>query len=227
MELTIEVRQEITSENCNAINLSSDILQKLIHDQRHDFKDILCVELRTPYHETVRSHFCWVKEFTASPGTVQISQYVADTLKVSTGGFICGKESILPPKPDMIKIRASNETFGDVEDIKSQFEKLLCGIKIIKKGMKLTVNGKNTKEETCFIEELLDENGFELDVATVNFGDVKVDFLQTKESQTKEKEEEALQNELKSQIVLGTAIGGSVLISKEEKLAKIMNLLKK
>jgi hypothetical protein len=157
------------------VNLPHCFLNHLLENGYSFDQGILCLKLTSVF----ASYYSCMKEFTRDRETIDIPMGINMVLNVINGSYV-RVEKVIAVAPYLIKLQAHNESFGKIENIKSQLEKLFVDMKIVNAGSTLSVDGP-IGPEPFNVLEILTESGEEMEFGLTIESDLNIDFEETLE----------------------------------------------
>ena len=209
--VTVKLNKKLSGYH---IQVSTSFIPLLQYDTGDE---VVCMKLSTLY-ENENVQYCTVVDFISHENLVEVSVDLMRILMISEGDLIQVEQVSCPNFPDIISIRAHNESFGNVSSIKERLENVISSMRILHLGDVLEIKCPDICEPFT-VEKMVDKNGSPMDMSCVVNTEVKIDFLRTVESI---KREEA---EIDSETNGGYLLGG-VCLSREEQIAKFEKLVK-
>jgi hypothetical protein len=221
IEMQYQVQLNASLER-GLVNLPENFFRFLL-ENNHDFEEILCIKIATPSN---LFDYCSVNEFTAEATHIQVSNYLMTKLQITSGSFVEFTMVSCPPVPDIIFIRAFNDSFARVKSIKQRLEQSLSLSRILQIGDEFELECEHNIEKFT-IERMTDLDGVAMNLACAVDTEVKIDFLKSKETLQEELKEsqnaEAPDMKDTAVEIFGNRLGGGFR-TKEEQISKFESL---
>ena len=87
----MQIKQLIVKPNRNLrrnlINLPESFFVSLI-DTNHDFKDMLCLKITTPFHSRNIMRYCSINEFSSQQDCIEVSFLLLRQLNISYNAYL-------------------------------------------------------------------------------------------------------------------------------------------
>lgn len=213
------------------MDLPHSFLDYLLTEQ-YPFEGTLTLLLRTPFDE---QYYCCMNEFTRGVDTVDIPESLNQYLNLTDDIPFIHVSPVQIGTPSSVVLQGHKDSIGNLTDIKERLEDLFADIKVLNKGMTLTVTGPDGQEQLDVVD-IIGADGSMIAGLVLNC-DIEIDFLETRESirraeaaAAREAAQKAEEARLEEARVQGQILGGTTYnrpLTREERLAKIEAAMKR